>query len=188
MKRTIHRALGLLLALLLVLTVLPLQAVRAEGGDEPTDDEYNAGSVGGVVGNGDTGSVSNVYNTGSVGGETVTVDPEPGSDEITVTPPDYTVTLSASPAEGGTVTGGGSYADGASITVTATAADGYTFVSWRENGSVVSTDASYTFTVTGDRTLMATFNFSVAVPVDPEPGSGDVTVTVDPDPDPADDR
>ena len=186
MKRTIHRALGLLLALLLVLTVLPLQAVRAEGGDEPTDDEYNAGSVGGVVGNGDTGSVSNVYNTGSVGGETVTVDPEPGSDEITVTPPDYTVTLSASPAEGGTVTGGGSYADGASITVTATAADGYTFVSWRENGSVVSTDASYTFTVTGDRTLMATFNFSVAVPVDPEPGSGDVTVTVDPDPDPAD--
>lgn len=186
MKRTIHRALGLLLALLLVLTVLPLPTTRAEGGDEPTDDEYNAGSVGGVVGNGDTGSVSNVYNTGSVGGETVTVDPEPGSDESMVTPPDYTVTLSASPAEGGTVTGGGSYADGTSVTVTATAADGYTFVSWRENGSVVSTDASYTFTVTGDRTLMAKFNFSVAVTVDPEPGSGDVIVTVDPDPDPAD--
>lgn len=41
--------------------------------------------------------------------------------------------------------------------VTATANDGYSFVNWTENGTVVSTDASYTFTVTSDRELVANF-------------------------------
>ncbi len=34
---------------------------------------------------------------------------------------------------------------------------GYAFVNWTENGTVVSTNPNYTFTVTGDRTLVANF-------------------------------
>ena len=69
----------------------------------------------------------------------------------------YTVNVSATPTEGGTVSGGGSYDYGASATVTATANNGYRFVNWTENGTSVSTDASYTFTATGARNLVANF-------------------------------
>ncbi|MGI6521895.1 MAG: InlB B-repeat-containing protein [Fermentimonas sp.] len=71
----------------------------------------------------------------------------------------YLIEVSANPAEGGTVTGGGSFAQGTSQTVTATANTGYTFTNWTENGTVVSTEPSYTFTVEQERSLVA--NFSV---------------------------
>ena len=69
----------------------------------------------------------------------------------------YTITVSANPSNSGNATGGGTYNHGQSCTVIATSADGYTFTNWTENGSVVSTNANYTFTVTGDRTLVANF-------------------------------
>ena len=69
----------------------------------------------------------------------------------------YTINVSANPAAGGTVTGGGTYQQGQSCTVMATANSGYTFVNWTENGNVVSSQASYTFNVTGNRTLVANF-------------------------------
>jgi len=69
----------------------------------------------------------------------------------------YTVTLSSDPAAGGTTGGGGTFNPGSSVTVTATANSGYTFTNWIENGSPVSTDASYTFTINGNRTLVANF-------------------------------
>lgn len=70
------------------------------------------------------------------------------------------VTLSASPSEGGTVSGGGNKTVGSSATVVATAASGYTFKRWTKNGSQVSTDSSYTFTVTEAVTLVAVFEAS----------------------------
>ena len=51
----------------------------------------------------------------------------------------------------------GTYYQGDVCNVTATANDGYSFVNWTENGTVVSSDASYTFTVTSDRELVANF-------------------------------
>ncbi len=51
----------------------------------------------------------------------------------------------------------GTYYQGDVCNVTATANEGYSFVNWTENGTVVSTDASYTFTVTSDRELVANF-------------------------------
>jgi uncharacterized repeat protein (TIGR02543 family) len=73
-------------------------------------------------------------------------------------PETYTVTATASPTEGGTVTGGGTYAEGTSITVTATPNGHNEFLNWTdERGHVVSTEASYTFTADGDRTLTANF-------------------------------
>lgn len=84
---------------------------------------------------------------------------------------DYTIILSANPSNGGTVTGDGSYQQGQSCTVTATANDGYTFTNWTENGVEVSTEPSHTFTVTGDRTLVANFAVimvEISATVDPE--------------------
>lgn len=91
----------------------------------------------------------------------------------------YTVNLSANPEEGGNVDGGGSHQQNSSCTVTATANEGYTFTNWTENGNVVSSNASYTFTVTGNRTLVANFaaqtqSYTVSVSADPSNG-GTVT-------------
>ncbi|MDO5316489.1 MAG: C25 family cysteine peptidase [bacterium] len=92
-------------------------------------------------------------------------------------PQNYSITVSANPTNGGTVTGGGSYQQGQSCTVNATPATGYNFVRWTENGQQVSTNASYTFTVTGNRTLVAQFqlqSFSITASADPNNG-GTVT-------------
>jgi hypothetical protein len=92
-------------------------------------------------------------------------------------PQNYNITVSANPTNGGTVTGGGSYQQGQSCTVNATPATGYNFVRWTENGQQVSTNASYTFNVTGNRTLVAQFqlqSFSITASADPNNG-GTVT-------------
>lgn len=68
----------------------------------------------------------------------------------------YTITATANPAEGGSVTGG-AYEQGASVTLTAVPSEGYAFISWTENGSTVSTSAEYTFTASVDRSLTANF-------------------------------
>ena len=87
----------------------------------------------------------------------------------------YTITATANPADGGTVSGGGTYNHGESCTVTATANEGYVFNHWLENGNVVSTQANYTFTVTGNRDLVAIITPHVytifAVPNPPEGGN-----------------
>lgn len=72
-------------------------------------------------------------------------------------PADYTIALSAAPQAGGTVSGSGTFPAGSSRTATATPNSGYTFINWTENGSVVSNSASYTFTLTASRTLVANF-------------------------------
>lgn len=69
----------------------------------------------------------------------------------------YLINVSASTAEGGTVSGGGVASEGMTLTVSANVADGYNFEGWQENGEVVSTDNTYTFTVTGNRTFVAGF-------------------------------
>ena len=77
-----------------------------------------------------------------------------------------TITVAALPTEGGSVSGGGSYeGGGATCTLTATANHDYRFLNWTENGEVVSSDAEYTFTVAGDRSLVANFSFMPPAPV-----------------------
>ena len=92
-------------------------------------------------------------------------------------PQNYNITVSANPTQGGTVTGGGTYQEGQSCTVAASANTGYTFVNWTEGGNVVSTSANYTFTVNGNRTLVANFtqqNYTISVSANPTNG-GTVT-------------
>jgi hypothetical protein len=74
-----------------------------------------------------------------------------------VNPKQYEITVRASPSRDGTVSGGGKFAEGTSHTVTGTPDTGHTFVHWTENGRVVSTSTSYTFTLDGNVTLVADF-------------------------------
>ena len=69
----------------------------------------------------------------------------------------YTVTATANPTEGGSITGTGTYSEGANVTLNAIANEGYDFLNWTENGTVVSTQASYTFVVSSNRNLVANF-------------------------------
>ncbi len=88
----------------------------------------------------------------------------------------HTITATANPAEGGTVEGAGVYIYDSECTLTANPNENYTFVNWTENGEVISTDTTYTFTVTADRDLVANFvlPFTITVSVVPEEG-GTVT-------------
>ncbi len=70
---------------------------------------------------------------------------------------DGEITAEISPEGSGTVSGTGTFVGGNTCTLTATANEGYIFQNWTENGNVVSTDAAYTFTVNGDRNLIANF-------------------------------
>ena len=69
----------------------------------------------------------------------------------------FTVNVSSSNTEQGTVSGGGEFSFGQSCTVTATPAEGYMFTSWTMNGEIISTASTYTFTVSSDMDLVANF-------------------------------
>ena len=78
----------------------------------------------------------------------------------------YSVTVSASPSAGGTVTGGGTFAEGDTVSVTATANSGYRFSRWLEGSTAVSGNTTYTFTASVTRDLVAEFvqNATVTCP------------------------
>lgn len=69
----------------------------------------------------------------------------------------YNIKVQPSSTLGGSTTGEENYVNGAPVTVTATPNTGYKFTGWKENGQTVSEDSSYTFTVSGDRNLVAVF-------------------------------
>ncbi|NQV49004.1 MAG: DUF3494 domain-containing protein [Candidatus Marinimicrobia bacterium] len=84
-----------------------------------------------------------------------------GCDSDSATSPNgdtYTVAASSNPAAGGTTDGVGSYDADASVTLVATANSGFTFTNWTENGAILATTASYSFTVTADVTVVANFH------------------------------
>ena len=74
--------------------------------------------------------------------------------------PSYTISTSSSPTAGGSTSGGGVYSGGSSCTVVASNNAGYTFSSWQQSGTNVSTSASYSFTVTAPMSLVAVFSLN----------------------------
>ena len=66
----------------------------------------------------------------------------------------FTLTLTASPSVGGSVTGAGQYASGEQATIKAMANSGYTFTRWSDG----NTNAQRTITISGDFTLQAVFS------------------------------
>ena len=109
-----------------------------------------------------------------------------------VSPTSYSISADVDPAGAGTVTVNGSGTSatvtaGDEVTLAATANSGYRFVGWMENDRQVSTDATYTFKATGDRTLTAKFEKKVTgVTLNTETlelftgGSATLTATVEP--------
>lgn len=69
----------------------------------------------------------------------------------------FTATITAYPAAGGSVGGGGTFPMGTSVTNLAIPNTGYFFTNWTENGVQVSTSPSYIYTLTGNRDLVANF-------------------------------
>ena len=102
--------------------------------------------------------------------------------QVVVLPADEAsiIRLQTSDASGGTVSGKGVYKNGETVTVTAAVNTnaGYEFKGWQENGSVVSTEATYTFNAEKDRTLTALFevneDYRGTLQADPQNG-GTVT-------------
>lgn len=69
----------------------------------------------------------------------------------------WDITALAAPAQGGSISGAGTYEQGTTCTLTATAYGDYEFSHWTENGVTVSTNATYSFVVEGNRSLVARF-------------------------------
>jgi len=92
----------------------------------------------------------------------------------------YVITAAAVPTICGTVGGAGTIAAGEIATLDSSVNDGYLFVSWTENGNVVSTNPTYNFTATANRNLQANFTIpggSIAVVGTPSPAyAGTVSV------------
>ncbi|MBR6878723.1 MAG: choice-of-anchor J domain-containing protein [Bacteroidales bacterium] len=82
----------------------------------------------------------------------------------------YVVSATANPTVAGTISGTGNFYHGAQATLTATANEGYTFTNWTKNGVSVSTNPTYSFTVTEATTLVANFTIN----------SYDITATANP--------
>lgn len=100
-----------------------------------------------------------------------------GSDVTFTTGLVYTITAFSNPEEGGEVSGMGTYQDGTECTLIATPNEGYTFIDWTEGGSQVSTNANYSFTVTGNKTFVANFTLQATLPTVTTNGISDITQT-----------
>ena len=88
--------------------------------------------------------------------------------------PLYTVTTSASPTAGGSISGGGAYTNGAVVLLTATANLGFHFLDWTENGMVLSSSNSFSFALAANRDLVANFatNLTDTIIVAASPSAG----------------
>jgi hypothetical protein len=87
----------------------------------------------------------------------------------------YVVTATAVPNGTGNVGGAGTFTAGETVSLDASPQDPYPFVSWTENGNVVSTSLVYNFTANADRNLQANFTIdggSIAVVGTPVPANG----------------
>jgi hypothetical protein len=85
------------------------------------------------------------------------------------------VTVTAIAQTGGTVTGGGSYNAGDTVTLTAAPQEGYTFAGWYDrNGTFLSKELTYSWTVSASTTVYARFGLTVVVTAKAQ---GDGTIT-----------
>lgn len=87
----------------------------------------------------------------------------------------YLIEATASPTEGGAVSGGGYCLEGSECILTASPNAGYSFTNWTENDEVVSTSSEYSFTVIANRNLEANFSaLSYSIDISANPSNGGV--------------
>ncbi len=88
---------------------------------------------------------------------------------------DFEITVTVDPQNAGTASGGGNYNYGDETTVIAEPFTGWEFLSWTHNGSVVSNQAVYTFSVSSSMILQANFiiaEYNITASVNPDGGGG----------------
>ena len=99
---------------------------------------------------------------------------QPYINTIQIVGTQYSITATASPTNGGTVSGAGSYYEGTECTLTATPNTGYSFTNWKKGNTIVSTEPTYTFTVTSNASYTATFTaipqYTIGVSANPTEG------------------
>lgn len=100
-------------------------------------------------------------------------------------PTTYAVTITKEPENGGNVTGAGTYNAGSVVTITATPAQGFIFSTWFGNGSFITSDPSYTFTISQDMAFNAVFapevgieDLSDAIAVYPNPVENTLNISM----------
>ena len=85
---------------------------------------------------------------------------------------EISINVSANPIGGGTINGGGTYLYGEYVLLTAIPITGSVFDNWTEDGEVISTNQSISFTAQTDRTLVANFSVQqVNITATPVPAS-----------------
>ncbi|TVQ13198.1 MAG: T9SS C-terminal target domain-containing protein [Bacteroidetes bacterium] len=146
---------------------LSLQANPANGGTVAGGGQYEAGQQVSVSATANSGfTFQNWTNsTGSVISTAPAFSFTMPASHTTLTanfsqgqPTEYTLTLVASPSNGGTVSGGGQYPSGQQVTISANANANFEFVAWRDGNFTVSTQSTYTFNMpVGNLTLTAVF-------------------------------
>ena len=82
---------------------------------------------------------------------------EPWNNYNLITGLEFEVDVLKNIEEAGTISGTGTYTDGETVTLTAVPNEGYKFVYWSHNGTVLSADAEYSFTVTSGMVIKANF-------------------------------
>ena len=101
------------------------------------------------------------------------------------TPNSHTISASVFPLNSGTVSGAKVYNSGETVSLTASASSGYIFYNWTENGTQVSTNSTYSFTASANRTLVANFTFysgikhfteNKSIIIYPNPVSNELTI------------
>lgn len=81
-----------------------------------------------------------------------------GTATVSITKDTYTISTSASPSNGGAVSGGGTVDKNGNVTLSASPYTGYQFVRWTQNGREVSTSTRYTVNnVTESMSFVAEF-------------------------------
>lgn len=87
--------------------------------------------------------------------------------------PSVTIAASADPAGSGVITGAGAYPIGSFVTLHAAPNSGWGFVNWTEGAAQVSTNPTYTFAASVNRTLVAHFisAYTITTAASP-PGAG----------------
>ncbi len=141
---------------------LTVTATPAAGGTVSGAGSYNSGDVVTVKATPATGYIFTGWSgdaTGTSSSVSVTMD---GNKTVTANFQliKYTLTATATPSAGGTVSGSGSYNSGDVVTVKATPAAGYTFTGW--SGDAAGTSPSVAITMNGNKSVVA--NFQVKAP------------------------
>jgi hypothetical protein len=127
------------------------------------------------IARGTGGDNSHFRKIGGTGGNYTFITGDAAFTLLTSSAPTATISATVAPAGAGTVSGTGAYPIGSVATLTATAVHGYGFQRWTENGNQVSTNPTYSFTVSADRTLVANFLPAYSVATNSLPVYGGTT-------------